>query len=282
MDKFGVGFFCSFFIIIYSEIAQADYVNPGSMETHTDPRKPQIDSNPKDSKSNTGEFLQSLGLTLGTEKIKAEKKPSSLPNYNIKHQLLLALGDDDVKEVTRLINVGVDKNSDLTGDGMTPLMLAQSPDMVKMLIQEKVAINHRDSKGATTLHHQLFSENSADIIPILLANGANVNTVASGMNNETPLLSARQLFFEGNDFSHAEYIVRLLLKAGADINAQDGDGYTLLITAAVNNKYELAQLMIKLGANVEMITNEGLTALAYAKLMKYNKIIRLLKKSGTH
>jgi len=267
-------------ISLFISVSNADTPNPASMDIVADPRQPLLPQVQSSSPQTTGDFLKSIGL-----KIQSEKKPESdNPSWAAeqKNQLLFAVGDDNVQEMKRLISAGADINSDLTGDGMTPLMLAQSPEMVNLLIQQGANVNQKDSKMATALLYLLFSDQAEQILPLLLNNGADVNAVASGMNNETPILAARQLFYEGRDFKRAERVVRILHNGGANINAQDAEGYTLLITAAVNNKLRLAQLMIALGANIEIRSKEGMTALDYAKQMKHEEIVDLLINTGAN
>jgi ankyrin repeat protein len=104
--------------------------------------------------------------------------------------------------------------------------------------------------------------------------------VAAGANGETPLLAARQLFFEGGDPDRAERIVRRLHRAGADVNARDAAGYTALITGAVNAKPNLVRLMLELGANPYVRSADGVTALGWARRLGQREVVEVLERAG--
>lgn len=59
-------------------------------------------------------------------------------------------------------------------------------------------------------------------------------------------------------------VIKALLAAGSDINAQDSDGKTALLWALDNGQAEAAQVLLDSGAHVNVRTNSGETALASA------------------
>jgi hypothetical protein len=199
---------------------------------------------------------------------------------SLNEQLLMAIAADDAEEALRLIQAGANVNAALTADGMTPLMLAQSAAVVRVLLRQGADANRRDAKGATALHHLLYAPQAETILPELLGKSVNVNAVAYGMNRETPLLMARQLFFEDGNPAKAERIVRLLYEAGASINARDADGYTLLLSAVVNNKPAMTRLLLDLHADVDLRSPDGLTPLTYARQLGYLQIEQMLRQRG--
>ena len=48
--------------------------------------------------------------------------------------------------------------------------------------------------------------------------------------------------------------VKRLLQSGADINQEDGDGWTALIVAAMNGNIEIAELLVRSNADVNVKT----------------------------
>ena len=74
-------------------------------------------------------------------------------------------------------------------------------------------------------------------------------------------------------------IVKSLLEAGANPNAEDKDGDTALIEAAKKCKTEVVKLLLEAGADIEAKDKEGKTALMWAvffDLIYNTEIITLL------
>lgn len=66
-----------------------------------------------------------------------------------------------------------------------------------------------------------------------------------------------------SELRHSE-AVKLLIKAGADINTQDIIGYSALMRATENNHFEVISILLKAGADVNAKDDEGKTALMFA------------------
>ena len=77
--------------------------------------------------------------------------------------------------------------------------------------------------------------------------------------------------------------VHELLRAGADVNAAQGDGMTALHWAAENGRIELAEVLVFAGANPEAATRlGGFTPLMVASRAGHAGIVRLLADAGAN
>jgi ankyrin repeat protein len=74
--------------------------------------------------------------------------------------------------------------------------------------------------------------------------------------------------------------VRELLRRGADVNAQEGDGIDALSLTAILGFTEIAQLLIDNGANVNACGSNGATPLMKAINMDKVEMVRLLINNG--
>jgi ankyrin repeat protein len=77
-------------------------------------------------------------------------------------------------------------------------------------------------------------------------------------------------------------VVFLLLRHGADVNAQDTVGWTPLMRAAAGWHLEVARLLLAYGADVYRKNDAGETALTWAQLKGATDIVELLIAAGAY
>ena len=75
---------------------------------------------------------------------------------------------------------------------------------------------------------------------------------------------------------HVE-VVKALLSASANVNAQDENGWTALMSASLKGHVEVVKALLSAGADVNHQDKKGWTALCYAKKFE---IQNLLKETG--
>ena len=121
-----------------------------------------------------------------------------------------------------------------------------------------------------------------DVVKLLLAHGANPNTSGGGA---TPLL--RAILCLGFQDEEPVDVVELLLDHGANPNTAVGDDIPLL--CAVKNSYvEIVKLLLKRGANINAQNEFGYTALHqavsryFSKFEQPTRLIRLLLARGAY
>ncbi|MCR4623430.1 MAG: ankyrin repeat domain-containing protein [Alphaproteobacteria bacterium] len=162
-------------------------------------------------------------------------------------------------------------------DGETPLLSVLNDkrirrvkyDLVKRLLESGANVNASSGRGITALHLAVL-QGYAEIAELLIEHGANVN--ASDDNGDTALLSVLKnkrilVILLMHD------LVKLLLKFDADVKASNDRGITALHLAAQEGYAEIAELLIKHGANVNAESEDGRTPLFFAENVKTAELL---------
>jgi ankyrin repeat protein len=148
--------------------------------------------------------------------------------------------------------------------GVTPAGRAASggfPETMGVLLDHGADVNGCDpDKGYTPLHRTGFADaDHPECAKVLFEHGAEVDvrTVREGM---TPLHYAAERKKPG--------VAKVLIDAGADVNAADNKGKTPLSFAARNNHPELIELLLAAGADIEKQDNSQMRPVHHAALCK--------------
>ena len=212
--------------------------------------------------------------------------------------LALTRNPVDVRLIRLLLETGADPNPNVPARNTSPLIHVMRWDeparseVVGLLLERGAKVNARDSVRFTALHHAMGPESQAgensQVVKLLLDAGADVN--AQNHRGETPLHLALQradvgvvqlmreagpdvglqhpdggslLHLTGrNDAEETEALVELLLDAGADPDARDQGGNTLLNLSVHNPR--VVELLLDGGADADARDSNGLTALYLA------------------
>ena len=179
-------------------------------------------------------------------------------------------------EVARLLLLHGAVADAADGEGRTPLALSLEKGGAFAGLTELLLDFGADPNGpvggGTPLH--LAAEcGSARQVELLLERGA--NPLAKDGTGRSPLVSA--LLAEGGDLEK----VRLLLDAGADVNARSPlwgeEGVTPLMAAAALAPPELVALLLDRGALMGLRSASGLRALDFARLAGREANVPLLR-----
>ena len=110
-----------------------------------------------------------------------------------------------------------------------------------------------------------------------IKSGADANVTVEGMGPPIVITAL------GDNYSG----VQLLLDRGANINAEDSEGYTALITASFSNNPDMVRLLLSKGADVNAPSNlmvngkkAGFTPMMIAKSKGNQEIVKLLMEAG--
>ena len=121
-----------------------------------------------------------------------------------------------------------------------------------------------------------------EIISLLIKSGADVN-VTTGNNGMTPL----HLICRRSDLGDPYEIVKILLNAGADPNKPDAENRYAIVQTVLKGHPESMRLMIKAGADINVKNSQGYSLMKIAAIQKvrtekpeYDRIIAALKAAG--
>jgi ankyrin repeat protein len=200
--------------------------------------------------------------------------------------LLLAAVNGNAAMIELLLKAKADPNAPLTKSGDTALMIAARTgkvDAVKVLLDNGAEVNAKETWGDTTALMWAVWQKYPAVVKLLIERGADVNAKtkfvpsASGRGFEgttpvaakanqppeehssgllTPLMFAAR---EGDLES-----VRLLVAAGADVNAIGGDGKDVLGLAVFSGSYDIASFLIDSHAKVNQADAQRFTPLFWA------------------
>jgi len=200
--------------------------------------------------------------------------------------LQLAAMNGSAVMVDKLLKAGADPNAPLTPQGDTALMMASrtgKTDAIKVLIESGANVNAKETWGGTTALMWAVSEGHADAAKMLIDHGADVKARSNfvpaangrGFEGRTPvavkpgqgveefasgLLTPLMFAAREGDIE----TTRVLVSAGADVNAIAGDGKDALGLAVFNGNYDVASFLVDNTSNVNQADTQGFTPLFWA------------------
>ena len=202
-----------------------------------------------------------------------------------------AVRHDDVMLVERLIRAGANARA-ANRYGVTPIALAcesGSAAIVERLLTAGVSANATGPQGETALHTCARS-GKADAVKALLTHGASVDP-GDSWRGQTPLMWATAE-------KHPD-VMRLLIEAGADVNARSTivdwerqrtaeprekwlppGGLTPLLLAAREGCVECAGILISAGGDIDIVDAENHSALVMALINGHLDVARVLIERG--
>jgi ankyrin repeat protein len=209
------------------------------------------------------------------------------------------------REVSTLLDNGLDPNSKTDRDTTLLMMVAADAEKVRLLLGRGVVASY----GALTI--AAASRDTAPSIKLLLDAGAPVNPPDGMRAKNTPLLFAsmtgdpenvKLILAHGADLSAAlaahgadlsaalsqavtfgyPDIVRALIAAGAPAKLTDGSGINLLHWAAIADRPEVIPALVEAGVSVNARDDAGFTPLMYAATIDFGGTasLRALLKAG--
>ncbi len=152
------------------------------------------------------------------------------------------------------------------GDSLILEAMAGNLPAVRQLIVRGADINYANINAITPLM-AAAQWRRLDVVSFLLDNGAGT-TALDASNGRTALMHAC--------LSGSPQCVRLLLKAGVEVNAKDGFSMTALMMAATTGELDMVRCLVHAGADIRSQDEWGYTALDWAAKWKREAIVKYI------
>lgn len=146
-------------------------------------------------------------------------------------------------------------------------------EMMRYLLKRGAPIDGRDEAGSTALIWAVWT-NQVESVRFLIGQKADLNVENNRDYGQTALRAAAEM-------GRTE-IARLLIDAGADINARRWSGESALLLAARGNHTEIVRMLVAKNANRSFQDGSGATALAYARRNRNAEMEKILGGSPGH
>jgi len=203
--------------------------------------------------------------------IKAGANVKTANRYGVT-PLYLACVNGSAPMIAKLLDAGADANS-ATAEGETALMTVArtgNVDAAKVLLAHGADVNSKEQWRQQTPLMWAVAECHPEVAQELIAHGAEVNTKQVTWQWERqvtkeprekwmPLGGLTPLHFAARQGCVAG--VGVLVKAGAQINATNPNGFSPLLLAIINAHYDAAIELLNLGADPNLADEDGRTPL---------------------
>lgn len=189
-----------------------------------------------------------------------------------------ASGAGKADVVVELLRRGAKADGTCTIGSGFPLRVAANAAVARELLRAGASVDKSSGYGETALH-SAAEWRRTDVVAVLLEHGAAIDPPGGG-----PAVSALHRAIMGTDGDPVG-TVRLLLKAGADPDrrfdhrTRGAHGQTPLLEAVTRDEVEIAKLLVEAGADVNASTTEGRTPILVATSPE---MIAVLLAAGAH
>lgn len=187
-----------------------------------------------------------------------------------KTALFFAAEGGHTEVVKSLIEKGANVNVQQKTSGLTPLMMAaqlpNAAEIVTLLIKAGSEANATNRDGDFPLSLALKGQTDASTIKALLDGGADVDLITG--HGEIPLMLAAG--------SQSDDVVAML----ADRTAKPRSKDFALLNAALKGRASVAEILLKKGANPNAKDDRGYTVMFFASRSGDENLVRILEQAG--
>jgi cytohesin len=165
--------------------------------------------------------------------------------------------------------------------GQRPLVTAAgnslAKELVPLLLAKGAEINTRDRSG--TALQRAYARRDKETVQLLLDKNAEMNDLDNEGESMLTRLVSNYSYGSSNDTANRDLLI-LLLDRGGDINGRARSGETLLHRATSTGNKELVTLLLDRKADINLKDRAGYTALMRSITMGNNDMVTLLLDRG--
>ena len=254
-------------------------------------KKQEVDKYPDDNNKKTNTLLEKDIKQNSMDDSAVYRDFHGTKEQELQGQLQIALGNNDVSELTQLLQNGANANK-LPNTDLTPLMLADSLEIAQLLLDNGANPLAIDANGRNLLHYAVSKKSALKLIPLY----ASLNVDVNAQDNEkySPIFLAIDYFNETYNFDNEpifvgkeikkektepqpKEVLKALVANGANLNAFDEYGSTPLMACTANDNSELVKILLDLGADRNILNQYGQTAKDIAYKTGRRHIYQLLE-----
>jgi ankyrin repeat protein len=210
-------------------------------------------------------------VKLAEQLLAAGAKVDAANRYGVT-PLYLACENGSAAMIERLLKAGADANAVGT-EGETPLMTVArtgNVEAAKVLLAHGAKVNAKEPIHGQTPLMWAAAQSHPDMMRALIAGGADVNALSAVQHWERQTTAEpREKWLPPGGFSGLLFAARqgcvecarVLVDAGANVNATDPDGMSGILLATINGHYDAASYLLDKGTDPNLADKTGRTAL---------------------
>lgn len=181
-------------------------------------------------------------------------------------------------------SIGVEQLEEYISQGAD--VNARGRDILAMITGKDVNIVKSVFKGGGKDDEKTNDLGNSDVTPLMYAlKGQNYAIIPTLLNNGADVnahdSSGNSVLIYACRFKANADVIKMLIKYGANINARDNDWKSVLMYASQNDNVEILQILVNAGANINAKMENGTTALTIAAQNNPNlNVVKFLLENG--
>jgi uncharacterized protein len=184
--------------------------------------------------------------------------------------------------VQRLVEAGADVNERVAGRDSVLMLAARSGnvDTIRLLLDRGADVNASETARGTTALMWAAAQGHAPAVQLLVERGADVSAVSAPAWQDRPVRYAKAVDPRPSQGRNQDLVVSQV--GPRNTRARDGGGLTPLVFAVRANDLESVRVLLKAGADVNQVTRYGWSPLLVATQNRYYQLASVLLDHGAN